>query len=127
MSSDSIVEFYSQPQLGGGFPVFQGSRRQIGGSFLSSLARFALPILKFLGKKVVGVASNVASDVIDKKISLRESIPKRAKEGVMDTLRQVQAGRGRKRKGSIQNYGLKKRRSIHINTLKLPPNALFST
>lgn len=81
---DFIADFYSQPQLqkGAGLPVFLGTRRQLGGSFLSSLARFAMPILKFIGRRALGVAKNVASDVIDRGIPLKESIPKRAKEGV---------------------------------------------
>lgn len=54
MNRDILVEFYSKPQLGGSLQVFQGTRRQVGGSFLSSLARFAIPVLKFLGKKVLG-------------------------------------------------------------------------
>ena len=137
--SDILVDFYSKPQLGGGFPVFQGSRRQIGGSFLSSLARFAIPVLKFLGKKVLGVAGNVASDVIDKKMSFRESVPKRAKEGMMETISDVrkQTGlgkrkqRGRKRpavgKLTIPQHPSKRKRvaKMDINTPPLPPNTIF--
>jgi len=126
MSSDILVDFYSKPQLGGGFPVFQGSRRQIGGSFLSSLARFAIPVLKFLGRKVLGVAGNVASDVINRKMSFRDSVPKRAKEGIMETLHGVQSGRGQKRKRP-QKLVMSKhpRTSSEINTPTLPPNAVF--
>lgn len=126
MSSDILVDFYSKPQLGGGFPVFQGSRRQIGGSFLSSLARFAIPVLKFLGRKVLGVAGNVASDVINRKMSFKESVPKRAKEGIMETLHGVQSGRGQKRKRP-QKLVMSKhpRTSSEINTPTLPPNAVF--
>lgn len=81
---DFIADFYSRPQLqsGAGLPVFMGTRRQLGGSFLSSLARFAMPILKFLGRKAFGVAKNVATDVIDRGIPLRESVPKRTKQGI---------------------------------------------
>jgi hypothetical protein len=126
MSSEILVDFYSKPQLGGGFPVFQGSRRQIGGSFLSSLARFAIPVLKFLGRKVLGVAGNVASDVINRKMSFKESVPKRAKEGIMETLHGVQSGRGQKRKRP-QKLVMSKhpRTSSEINTPTLPPNAVF--
>jgi len=126
MSSDILVDFYSKPQLGGGFPVFQGSRRQIGGSFLSSLARFAIPVLKFLGRKVLGVAGNVASDVINRKMSFRDSVPKRAKEGIMETLHGVQSGRGQKRKRP-QKLVMSKhpRTSSEINTPTLPPNGVF--
>ena len=137
MSSDILTDFYSKPQLGGGgFPVFQGTRRQVGGSFLSSLARFALPVLKFLGKKVLGVAGNVASDVIDKKMSLRESGPQRAKEGVMTTIQDVrkQTGLGRRKrtrpsvgklKLASQRPRKRRRRDMDINTPPLPPNVIF--
>ena len=129
MSRDILVEFYSKPQLGGSLQVFQGTRRQVGGSFLSSLARFAIPVLKFLGKKVLGVASNVASDVIDKKMSFRDSVPRRAKESVMETLRNVQAGKGNKRKRKPQKLTLPEKRqrySRYINTPPTPPNSIFS-
>lgn len=140
-NSDILVEFYSKPQLGGAFPVFQGTRRQIGGSFLSSLARFALPVLKFLGKKVLGVAGNVASDVIDKKMSFRQSVPQRAREGVRETIADVrkQTGLGArkmKRKRSVSKLSLppskkqrtaaSKKRGRDINTPPLPPNTIFS-
>lgn len=128
MSRDILVDFYSKPQLGRGFPVFQGTRRQVGGSFLSSLARFAIPVLKFLGKKVLGVATNVASDVIDRKMSFRESVPKRAREGVMETLHDVQGGKGNKRKRKPKKLLLpvkRKRYSTDINTLPTPPNSIF--
>lgn len=131
MTSDILVDFYSKPQLGGGFPVFQGARRQVGGSFLSSLARFALPVLTFLGEKVLGVAGNVASDVIDKKMSFRQSVPQRAKEAAMDTLRDVrkQTGLGRKRKRPLKLKIPPKRQrggTVHINTPPLPPNVIFN-
>jgi len=138
MSGDYLVDFYSRPQLGGaGFPVFQGARRQVGGSFLSSLARFALPVLKFLGKKALGVVGNVASDVIDKKMSFRESVPQRAKEAAMETIsdvrKQTGLGRRRRRGGGIKRPRPtnkliipKKRRRMDINTPPLPANTIFS-
>ena len=127
MSRDILVDFYSKPQLGGGLAVFQGARRQVGGSFLSSLARFAIPILKFLGKKALGVATNVASDVIDKKMSFRESIPRRTREEVLQTLRNVQSGRGQKRKRPEKLVIPNKRHKpfSEINTPPLPPNVIF--
>lgn len=126
MTSDILMDFYSRPQLGGTMAVFKGARRQIGGSFLSSLARFAIPILKFLGKKAVGVATNVATDVIDRQMSLRESVPKRTRESIMETLHGVQAGRGqkhakrRKLVAHVQPLDISE-----INTPAMPPNAVF--
>jgi len=87
MSADIIKDFYSQPQSGLGLPVFSGTRRQLGGSFLSGLARFALPILKKLGGKALGVVGRVASDVISDKKPFRESLKRRAKEEFINTIR----------------------------------------
>ena len=142
-SSDLLVDFYSKPQLGGGFPVFQGARRQVGGSFLSSLARFAIPVLKFLGRKVLGVAGNVAQDVLDKNMSFRESVPQRAKQGLSETVADVrrQTGLGRKRRKQLRQRlpgssqlvippAAKRRRrataASDINTPPLPPNTIFN-
>ena len=129
MSRDILVDFYSKPQLGGGFPIFKGTRRQVGGSFLSSLARFAVPILKFLGKKVLGVAGNVATDVLAKNMSFRESVPRRAKEGLSETITDVrrQTGLGKKRKRPGKLVLSKRSRTMsEINTPPLPPNTIFS-
>ncbi len=63
--NDSVKAFYSKAmQSGNGLPVFVGSRRQIGGGFLSGLARFAVPILNYLAPKALNFAKNTLSDVI---------------------------------------------------------------
>lgn len=90
MSTDIIKDFYSQPQSGLGLAVYSGTRRQLGGSFLSGLARFALPILKKLGGKALGIASRVASDVVTNKQPFKESLKRHAKEEFLNTV-----GRGR--------------------------------
>ncbi len=62
---DSVKEFYSGPiQAGGGLPVYVGARRQIGGGFLSGLARFAVPIIKYLAPKALNFAANTINDVV---------------------------------------------------------------
>lgn len=136
-SGDTLVDFYSRPQLGGGLAVFQGTRRQIGGSFLSSLARFAIPILKFLGRKALGVAGNVAADVLTKNVPLRESITRRGKEGLSETItdarKQTGLGGARRKRPltmppSFAISSAKKRKKMDINTSSpppLPPNVLF--
>lgn len=137
-SGDTLVDFYSRPQLGGGLAVFQGTRRQIGGSFLSSLARFAIPILKFLGRKALGVAGNVAADVLTKNVPLRESITRRGKEGLSETItdarKQTGLGGARRKRPlsfpttSSSSTSAKKRKKMDINTSSpppLPPNVLF--
>lgn len=108
--SESIEKFYSGPSQdggGAGLPVFTGSRRQIGGSFLSGLARFALPILKFLGGRLFNVAKNVASDVVIDKRPVRESLKKRGLDEVGNVLR----GNGRKRRVMV-GRGIMHRRGV---------------
>lgn len=56
MTDSEITKVYSQS--GGDLPYFVG--KQYGGGWLRSLARFAFPILK----RVIGVATNTAEDVI---------------------------------------------------------------
>ena len=67
---DSTARFYSQPSyVGGGFPVFAGSRRQRGGGVFGSIAKAVLPALKSVGKSILrragsealGLASDLAT------------------------------------------------------------------
>ena len=62
--ADAIAQAYSSSQNGGELPYFVG--KQYGGGWLRNLARVAFPILK----RIVGVATNTAEDVIvrDKKV-----------------------------------------------------------
>ena len=63
-----ISDFYSKPlQAGNGLSVYSGARRQLGGSFLSGLSRFAVPIMKYLAPKALNFAKNTMDDVIDGK------------------------------------------------------------
>lgn len=104
--ADTIRQFYSAPsQNGGNLPVFMGSRRQVGGSFLSGLARFALPILKNIGGRLFNVAKNVASDVIIDKKPIRGALKQRGIEEV----RNVMTGKGIKRKRSINKPAKRKK------------------
>lgn len=107
-----IREFYSKPQAGGGMGVFAGTRRQLGGSFLSGLARFALPILKFLAPKVASVASGVASDVIGGQKSLGESIKSR---GLQEIERTVKGRTGGSRKRGVKKGAgpINKRKKVY--------------
>ena len=69
---DRTASFYAQPSYGGGFPVFSGSRRQRGGGIFGALARVALPFAKRIGtsllkkgaRQAIGLAQDVASDVV---------------------------------------------------------------
>ena len=63
---DRTAEFYSRPSdsfRGGSFPVFTGSRRQLGGGILGALKKFFLPISKDLGKLALTSGVNLASDI----------------------------------------------------------------
>lgn len=63
-------------------------------------------------------------------MSFRDSVPRRAREGVMETLRSVQAGKGNKRKQKPQELTLPEKRqrySSSINTApQTPPNTIFA-
>ena len=70
---DRSANFYSQPSyVGGGFPIFSGSRRMRGGGIFGSLARLAVPVVKNLGRSLLragkhhglGFAKDVVADVI---------------------------------------------------------------
>ena len=55
---DLLYATYSRPQSGGNLPVFSGSKRHLkGGGFFGTLARFAFPLLKKLGKHALGAAA----------------------------------------------------------------------
>lgn len=56
--NDLLLQIYSRPQTGGEIPYFVGN--QYGAGWLKSIGRFAFPILK----KILGVATNTAKDVI---------------------------------------------------------------
>ena len=68
---DAIVQLYSG-QVGGDLSYFVG--KQYGSGWLRTLARFAFPILK----RLLGVATNTADDVIMKKKKLFPSLGKNA-------------------------------------------------
>lgn len=130
MSTTTIRDFYSTPQAGG-LAVFAGSRRQIGGSFLSGLSRYALPVLKFLGKKVAKVAGNVISDVIDNK-PVGESIKKHGLQELKNTLqgkgrRKAAAGQKRKCTSSRSNSSCQKRRRPPPPPINKKPQYTVST
>jgi len=78
MMDQSIIEFYSKPQFGSGAGSFYVGQRlpQVGGSFLGGVGRFLLPILKTIGKHVLGIGLHSASDIINKNAPIKDSILK---------------------------------------------------
>lgn len=125
--SDSVKNFYSSPsQYGGGLPVFTGSRRQIGGSFLSGLARFAMPILKFLGGRVLNVAKNVANDVIMENKPVKSSL----KEHGLNEIKKVLTGRGSMRavkRINMRGGGVHRKTAPINNSKRIKLNDIFKT
>jgi hypothetical protein len=73
-----------QLQYGHGMPVFHGVYDQRGhglGSFLGSLAKKAMPLLKMVGKRALGTGLQIAQDVI-KGRNIKQSIQHRGKDAV---------------------------------------------
>ena len=54
--NDALYLTFSQPQSGSYLPAFAGSRLQYGNGIFSTIARFAFPILKTLGRRLLGAA-----------------------------------------------------------------------
>jgi hypothetical protein len=75
---DPVSDFYSRPQIGHGISVFQGSRRQVGGGIFASIQRFAVPILRRIGQKLLSLAPHVGN---------------KAMEVVNDTISDVRSGK----------------------------------
>ena len=91
---DRTSNFYSQPSyVGGGFPVFSGSRRQRGGSIFGALSRVVLPMLKNFGrralghavKKALGVGEHVLFDTM-RGANPRQSLMKHGKQAAKEFL-----------------------------------------
>ena len=99
---DPISDFYSKPQIGSGIAIFWGSRRQTGGGIFASIQRFAIPILRRIGQKLLSIAPTVG---------------KKAMEVVQDTITDVRSGRkhvggalksniSKHSKAALQYYGI---------------------
>lgn len=75
--NEVLFDFYSRPQAGGEMPYLIGQRyNQVGGGFLGNVGRFLLPILKTVGKKILGIGAETLHDVVNKKKPITESIAK---------------------------------------------------
>ena len=86
--NSKIYEDYYLAQVGKGFPVHQGQLYQRGhgglGNILSSIQKYAVPLLKvgskYLGEKLIKAAANVATDVVKGK-----NIKKASKRRLVET------------------------------------------
>ena len=102
MSNPLLIEIYSKEQKGGDLPFFVGHQHD--GGWLRTLGRIAFPILK----RLVGVATHTAEDVVmrDRKI-----LPSLAK----NTMKEVQSfmpSPKHKRKVNLRDTVMSKRRRV---------------
>ena len=99
---DATARFYSQPSyVGGGFPVFSGSRRQRGGGIFGALAKMVLPVLKNVGSSVLRTAGREA-------VGLASDVAQSALSGQgLSGIRQT-----------LQQQGLKRLRNVGQNALR---------
>ena len=62
---NSLYKLYSSPQHGAGMATFSGSKRHlIGGGILGTIARFAIPLLKSVGRTLMSGATRGATDYL---------------------------------------------------------------
>lgn len=116
---DSDFKSFYKSQAGHGFSdieIFRGTPYQRGYGFGSLFKRFALPVLKYLGKTALKTGVSVGQDILENK-NLKQSIKERGKEGLRSvaqgTLNKAsnllnQGGTGHKRK---RLYKTKKKKS----------------
>jgi len=118
-----LYNTYSQTG-GGNLPVFAGSRRHlVGGGFFSTLARFGIPLLKNICKRLLGATARGATEYLSGNKGLGEAMVGQIGDEAID-LAQEGVKRGaaafRKRKqrggGGGGKKKKKKKKSIsHIN------------
>ena len=109
---DRTAAFYSRPSyVGAGFPVYSGSRRQRGGSILGSIAKFALPMLKNVGRAALGQAVGLAKDVAQDALSgqnIGEALKRRGVQRLRNTASAALGPRRKRRMPSRKrNSGVK--------------------
>ncbi len=105
MSNSEITSLYSQG--GGDLPFFVG--KQYGGGWLRTLARFAFPILR----RVLGVATNTAEDVIVNRKKFGQSL----RDNSMNEVRKYMSGRGKKRRRRARSSINKRMKRDYSNTI----------
>jgi hypothetical protein len=129
MEQNLFVTYYRN-QAGTGISGFQGVRYQRGHGFISNLWLGTLsPLLKYLGKKAVGVGGNMYDD-FRKGEDIKESAKKRlrgaAAELTQDAIERIgrfaQTGKGRRRRNRPRklNKSKAKRRKSSVRKKKAP-------
>ena len=118
MSSNPYINYYVN-QAGSGIGGFQGVRFQRGQGFFGNIFKSAImPLLKYLGPKLLKTGASVASDAISGE-NVLQSLKTHGKSAARDiasdvserTARFAQTGTGRKRRRSVRiSRNLKKRK-----------------
>ncbi len=110
--NEALYNFYANPQDGSGLPVFTGSKRHLhGGGFFGTLLRGAIPILKAVGRRAIGVASRGADQYLSGK---KDFIPAMTDEIGAEASNLLKRGLKRKakpRKGPVKRSSINKRRT----------------
>ena len=114
---EEISAFYSKPQLGSGMPVYAGANRW-GGGFFSTLARFAMPLLRSFAGRAVNVASRTASDVIAGRRPITEALVGNTLDEVRSAIRN-----SNNRQHSINKEGEGANDIFSLSRKKRKPNA----
>ena len=70
----ALYEFYLPNQSGGGMPVYIGQHNQRGAGFFGALARFALPVVKTIGRALLGGGLDAAHRVVNKRQPVGKAI-----------------------------------------------------
>jgi len=121
--SNPYLDYYKS-QAGSGIVGFQGVRYQRGHGFFGRiLSKAVFPMLKFLGRRALGVGADIASDVIVDKQNLKQAVKRRfedegtelAKAGIKRAKKYVQTG-GKKK--SIKRRTKKRtKKTLTLNQL----------
>ena len=62
---EALYNTYVGPQTGGMLPVFSGSKRHLtGGGFFGTIMRYAIPLLKNIGRRFLGATTRGATQYL---------------------------------------------------------------
>ena len=117
-------EFYSRPSyVGGGFPVYSGSRRQRGGTIFGATLRDILPDTATAKRALKRVATRYTNDVahdVKSGDSVKEAMSERAKELTSNLLsrgvKKITSMAGRAVSNKLR--GPTRRRRLHPHRLR---------
>ena len=92
----AIMSYTGSSYASGGYPVYVGGRRQVGGGILGSIGRLvlpslkkiALPLLKKAGKSLLQVGTNVAADALSGR-NFKDSLQQHSRAAALNALNSV--------------------------------------